>query len=125
MKLEVGMYVRTINYANEVVIGKITEIVNEENSIVILDTQNIETDGQYMLTDEKPSYDIIDLTEVGDVVLTNLIYGGREKNTWNFKYIRNSVELDMLKSYVYHNKRIIKRILPREQWCSKSFKVGE
>lgn len=62
MKLEVGMYVRFKTLSNEVKISQIKEI---ENKIYILDNEEATTD-KFIIG--KPSFNIIDLIEVGDYV---------------------------------------------------------
>lgn len=133
MKLEVGMYVRTergnIFKVNSLTIIdkdgiyfksliRANGVIQDIPSLGYLDHENGE-----MIT--KASHNIIDLIEVGDIIVNTNVYRDKESNIWDVKYIRNSVELDMLKTYVFHNKRVIKQILPREQWTSKVIKVGE
>ena len=126
-KLEVGMYVRFDN-----VICQIEEV--EEDylcfDIGFYDHWNELTYSMKykdFVEEYKPKFanNIIDLIEVGDIVTTNVIYHGLEKKTYYLKRINNSVELDTLKSYVYHNKRVIKSIVTKEQFSSMEYRLGE
>ena len=112
MKLEVGMYVRTI--------GGIERLKKENDNgwffekSMIIKPDNIE---KYII---KASHNIIDLIEVGDVITTNNLCGEVTK-----------IDIENNKIWIaccdYETCRIedVKSIVTKEQMESMSYKVGE
>lgn len=101
MKLEVGMYARTIN-------GKIWIIISQKA---------ISGHRKDII---KASYNIIDLLEVGDVVVTNNLCGqitkiDKENNRiWTTCYDGE-----------YCSSNDIKEVLTREQFKVSSYRIGD
>ena len=128
MKLEVGMYVRFKTLSNEVKISQIKEI---ENKIYILDNEEATTD-KFIIG--KPSFNIIDLIEVGDYV-----NGYYVSKIWEKDEITHYVDETPIKrkqreiviqapSYggieILKNNNI-KSIVTKEQFEQMSYKVGK
>lgn len=109
MKLEVGMYVRTVS-------GKIRKIISTyENGDVFLETHTCMKKEDI----KKSSYDILDLIEKEDIILYDDL-----RMPFSLEVIRdvhNSVMLLRIK-----NEEIkIKRILTHEEFEARSYKIGE
>lgn len=121
MKLEVGMYAR-FDYHRVTVpiqIGKITKVYYEEpeNSYHYLTDTGLVI-GEDNLVKE-PSFNIIDLIEVGDYVNGKLVEDVFEKTT----YADKSIKLKGSGDYWYDIH--IKSILTKESFASMEYKVGE
>lgn len=115
MEINVGIYARVTNYENKTVIGKITELIDEQT--YLLDTENEDTSGQYVIDkNDKHSKDIIDLIEVGDYVNGHKVdeVSVEQKALWleNRKYFNESI-----------NDKDIKSILTHEQFESNAYTI--
>lgn len=111
MKLEVGMYVKLKTLSNKIKIGQIKEI---EDKIYILDNDEVTAD-KFIIGE--PSFDIIDLIEVGDYV------NGVEIISIDDEWITMSnTQVPILKSIV---NGMIKSIVTHEQMEQMAYKIGE
>ena len=121
MKLEVGMYVRTKHNG----IGKIVEYINDQTHYFFkcykLDRHCSNCEEYITEADviEEPSYNIIDLIEVGDYV-----NGYKVSDVDKGKY---SVFIEEPKDYVWQClwNNDIKSIVTKEQFSQMEYKVGE
>lgn len=117
-KLEAGIYVRT-KYNG---IGKIVEYINDPTHYFFkcykLD-RNCFNCEEYITESDvigKPSYNIIDLLQIGDIISFKNEFGSIE-----IKDIHNSVAMQMIK-----DKEIdIKSIVTKEQFESMSYKLED
>ena len=91
MEINVGIYARVTNYENKTVIGKITELIDEQT--YLLDTENEDTSGQYVIDkNDKHSKDIIKVLEKGDYVNgKKVIFTKNNFPKGNFKNNKNDV----------------------------------
>ena len=119
MKLEVGMYCRTINGIQKFI--KETDDVYAFDKGVIIKPDNIE---KYII---KASHNIIDLIEVRDVIVDN---SGRKIEVnliriWNDvkEVICNDYNLDD-SAITLHNSDIFK-VLTKEQFENNCYKIGD
>ena len=118
MKLEVGMYVR-YQYEEIVYIGKITfisEIMCGLDETLEIDIDNCIEPILKRNIIKEPSYNIIDLIEVGDYV-----NGGQVREKVE-DYIRISGGNFM---FQYLKENEIKSIVTKEQFESMSYKIGD
>lgn len=106
MKLEVGMYVRTLNG-----IVKIDKI--QDN--VMKDTKGYLHYGDFV----KASYNIIDILEVGDYVNGCLV----ERKFQKVKYAEQSIKLKGNTDHIYDIH--VKSIVTHEQMKQMAYKVEE
>lgn len=119
MELKEGMYVRTkygIAQITSIVCGQDVHFDNEELEN-ISPYDGISKDGTYWRENiiGEPSYNIIDLIEVGDYVNGLLV----QSNDYNFdKPIK-------IFSYLRFGKEDIKSIVTKEQMEQMAYKVGE
>ena len=125
MKLEVGMYVRSIING---IIGKITdieniEVLNEKREVLIRGGKRYILDNNYnrgFCDTEKnsviTSHNIIDLIEVGDYV------NGCKVLQITNSYVEVASYYEDYRTYAYNE---IKSIVTKEQFESMSYKVGE
>ena len=119
MKLEVGMYVRTI--------GGIERLKKENDNgwffekSMIIKPDNIE---KYII---KASYNIIDILEVGDAIEIDVI----DKDNYptimgiNFARIDNKVELASIKDMLKNESAKLLTVITHEQMEQMAYKVGE
>lgn len=112
-KPEIGMYVKFKTLSNQIKIGKIKEI---DGSIYDLD--NDVTADKYVIG--KPSFNIIDLIEVGDVITTINLCGEVTKiDKENNKIYTTCYDGE------YCHKEDIKTVVTKEQFESMSYRIGE
>ena len=121
MKLEVGMYVRTIKG-----IARIEEITEDRTEIYFncdtgLSINFIKKDftQEEMAELYKHSHNIIDLIEVGDYVNNCLV----ERKFQKVKYAEQSIKLKGSTDYIYDIH--VKSIVTKEQMEQMAYKVGE
>ena len=109
MKLEVGMYVRTIN-------GKIW-IITSQKAI-----------SGHRKDIIKASYNIIDLIEVGDYVngskVIDISIIGKDKEKWVWVEQMEDTDNKYGDDYVGYNNEQIKSIVTKEQFEQMAYKVG-
>ena len=111
MKLVVGMYVRTNNG-----IGTIHRISGDKIYNVKLNKGHIK---KYVNILKEPSFNILDLLEVGDVVVTNNLCGEITKiDKENDRIYTTSYEEE------YCGSEDIKKVLTREQFGSFAYEIG-
>lgn len=113
MKLEVGMYVRFKTLSNEVKISQIKEI---ENKIYILDNKEATTD-KFIIG--KPSFNIIDLIEVGDYVNGLPVTKTSEYFSTHEKYI------ELYGTCSNWENEDIKSIVTKEQFENAKYRIGD
>ena len=110
MKLEVGMYVRTIN-------GKIW-IITSQKAI-----------SGHRKDIIKASYNIIDLIEVGDYVngskVIDISIIGKDKEKWVWVEQMEDTDNKYGDDYVGYNNEQIKSIVTKEQFEQMAYKVEE
>ena len=110
MKLEVGMYVRTIN-------GKIW-IITSQKAI-----------SGHRKDIIKASYNIINLIEVGDYVngskVIDISIIGKDKEKWVWVEQMEDTDNKYGDDYVGYNNEQIKSIVTKEQFEQMAYKVGE
>lgn len=112
MKLEVGMYVRT-NQG----IGTIHSMSGDIVYNVKFNKGHIK---KYVNILKEPSFNILDLLEVGDVVVTNNLCGEITKiDKENDRIYTTYYEEE------YCGSEDIKKVLTREQFCSVAYEIGE
>ena len=121
MKLEVGMYVRTI--------GGIERLKKENDNgwffekSMIIKPDNIE---KYII---KASYNIIDILEVGDYVngskVIDISIIGKDKEKWVWVEQTEDSDNKYGDDYVGYNNDQIKSIVTHEQMEQMAYKVGE
>lgn len=131
MKLEVGMYVRTENG----VIEKVKRIYDRHTADNVFVWLNTCGDGQIIFVDDfeeikfrdlnsggfikkEPSFNIIDLIEVGDVITTNNLCG-------QVTYIEGNKIYTTCYDREYCYDYQIQSIVTKEQFESVQYKVGE
>ena len=114
MKLEVGMYVRTLNG-----IVKIYKI--QDN--VIEDTKGHLHYGDFV----KASYNIIDILEVGDAIEIDVIDKDNYQTIMgiNFARIDNKVELASIKDMLKNESAKLLTVITHEQMEQMAYKVEE
>ena len=111
MKLVVGMYVRTNNG-----IGTIHRISGDKIYSVKLNKGHIK---KYVNILKEPSFNILDLLEVGDVVVTNNLCSEITKiDKENDRIYTTSYEEE------YCSSEDIKKVLTREQLGSVAYEIG-
>lgn len=124
MKLEVGMYVRTLKGIAKI-IGQNDDVRYYYPNAYVTDTYlNINDDTEYLYEDDilKVSHNIIDLIEVGDYVNGHLVTATYNPNGDEMYHI----SLQNGKDYILiHNDDEIKSILTHEQYESNVYKVGD
>lgn len=113
MKLEVGMYARTIDNG----IGKVDDIIGDTVVVDICDgatTYQMEHIRDYNF---KYGYNIIDLIEVGD-------YVNDEKVVWKSEGTSKCIQTEHSDINLIYEKDI-KSIVTKEQFEAIKYKVGE
>lgn len=121
MKLEVGMYVRTIDNG----IGKIEDIINTTVVVEISDgvtTYQIKHIRDYNF---KISHNIIDLIEVGDYVNGQYVVQIGKDTGWVFTEPTYYDDKSCEERHYCYNNREIKSIVTKEVFESMSYKVGD
>ena len=121
MKLEVGMYVRLQNDAENIVI--INRIANVFETTILTENNGSIYQGEYTKENViKASYDIIDILEVGDYVNGNKIgYMDDCKGAMKeFYYDYENPNED-----VGHYEEEIKSIVTKEQFKNMEYRIGE
>ena len=112
MKLVVGMYVRTNNG-----IGTIHRISGDKIYSVKLNKGHIK---KYVNILKEPSFNILDLLEVGDVVVANNLCGEITKiDKENNRIYTTSYDEE------YCSSGDIKEVLTREQFKASSYRIGD
>ena len=114
MKLEVGMYVRLNNSAyNTVVINRIANIYEHT---ILTENDGSMYEGEYSKEEiiGEPSFDIIDVVQVGD-------YVNGEKVT----FIQSCREIISTDKNIRITNEDIKSIVTKEQFSQMEYKVGE
>lgn len=112
MNLETGMYVRFKTLSNEVKISQIKEI---ENKIYILDNEEATTD-KFIIG--KPSFNIIDLIEVGDYV------NGYYVEDVLKAFVNVAVGSNYFQSPTIYEKDI-KSVVTKEQFENMKYRIGD
>ena len=123
MKLEVGMYVRLQNDAENIVI--INRIANVFETTILTENDGSIYQGEYTKENViKASYNIINILEVGDYVNGNKVIEIEK----NYKFIDGTIR-DILWTDTKMQKAIwdetIKSIITKEQMEQIAYKVGE
>ena len=128
MELKVGMYVR-FDWKKQqlpIIIGKITEVhYDEDEKYYFYLTDNGLVIGEDNLVKE-PSYNIIDLIEVGDYVNNSKVIKIEEYNNEKYVYVEemefcNACNED---ENVYYKEEDIKSIVTKEQFSQMEYKVS-
>lgn len=124
MKLEVGMYVRLKNDAENIVI--INKITNVFETTILTENDGSIYQGEYTKENViKASYNIIDLIEVGDYVNDKKIIGvgcltnGPREGTKVIDYYITPSAVSYLEN------EDIKTVITHEQMEQMAYKVGE
>lgn len=107
MKLEIGMYVRTIN--GKIWIIKSQQAISGHRKDII-----------------NASYDIIDLIEVGDYVNGSLVeFSGTITWDKDMKPITKAIKVKQGGYDVFLNNENIKSIVTHEQFSQMEYRIGE
>lgn len=118
MKLEVGMYVRLKNDAENIVI--INRIANVFETTILTENDGSIYQGEYTKENViKASYNIIDILEVGDMVNSLIITKISEDNETKKKYI------NLYGSLCEWENEDIKSVITHEQMKQMAYKVKE
>lgn len=123
MKLEVGMYVRTVKGIAKII--KIFANGDEPYDNVKYETDrylDIYFDSQYVSEEDilkEPSFNIIDLIEVGDYVNGKKVIDKWEEPDWYGYFIKLDGE------EIIPTIRNIKSVITHEQMEQMAYKVGE
>lgn len=118
MKLEVGMYVRLENDAENIVI--INKIANVFETTILTENDGSIYQGVYTKENViKASYNIIDILEVGDMVNSLIITKISEDNETKKKYI------NLYGSLCEWENEDIKSVITHEQMKQMAYKVKE
>jgi hypothetical protein len=130
MKLEVGMYVRLQNDAENIVI--INRIANVFKTTILTENDGSIYQGEYTKENVvKASYNIIDILEVGDVIKLFMEDDIDEEDTNIFELIAinyNDNEIGVFNSdfqIEFFPIENLREILTHEQMEQKAYKVGE
>lgn len=123
MKLEVGMYVRLQNDAENIVI--INRIANVFETTILTENDGSIYQGEYTKENViKASYSIIDILEVGDVIIDSV--GKHEVLLIDDELMIRNTGLIYDNNYYLPIKSIaIKSVITREQMEQMAYKVGE
>lgn len=129
MKLEVGMYVRTLKGIAKI-IGQNDDVRYYYPNAYVTDTYlNINDDTEYLYEDDilKASHNIIDLIEVGDYVngVEVMEVDLEEKPYLKFVHGISTTDVGLI-TYMGDSKLYgIKSIVTKEQYESNVYKVGD
>jgi len=130
MKLEVGMYARLQNDAENIVI--INKIANVFETTILTENDGSIYQGEYTKENViKASYNIIDILEVGDVIKLFMEDDIDEEDTNIFELIAinyNDNEIGVFNSdfqIEFFPIENLREILTHEQMEQKAYKVGE
>ena len=120
MKLEVGMYVRLQNDAENIVI--INRIANVFETTILTENDGSIYQGEYTKENVvKASYNIIDILEIGDYVNGEKVIYKQYKEYPNpllDHYVVDTIRCSYIESE-------IKTIVTKEQFEQMAYKVGE
>ena len=129
MKLEVGMYCRYKNFRGKVKINKIKKI-QEADEVVKYDYISFGNDGILKLDIIKASFNIIDLIEVGDILVDDTnrkleVYYDEELDYLYIEHIDgdNNLYCESIRKQSFINN--IKAIVTKEQMEQMSYKIKE
>lgn len=124
-KLEVGMYVRLQNDVENIVI--INRIANVFKTTILTENDGSIYQGEYTKENiTKASYNIIDLIEVGDVLIIKDFVDEACMVFEDIYYIQNENQLSNIKSDLKKNKnKQLYSIVTREQFESMSYRIGD
>lgn len=122
MKLEVGMYVRLQNDAENIVI--INRIANVFETTILTENDGSIYQGEYTKENViKASYNIIDILEVGDIIS---FY--EDIDNYKKQYvigIPDLITLDKIKDKITNDNIRLVNILTKEQMEQRAYKVEE
>ena len=122
MKLEVGMYARLQNDAENIVI--INKIANVFETTILTENDGSIYQGEYTKENViKASYNIIDILELGDIIS---FY--EDIDNYKKQYvigIPDLITLDEIKDKITNDNIRLVSILTHEQMEQKAYKVGE
>lgn len=122
MKLEVGMYARLQNDAENIVI--INKIANVFETTILTENDGSIYQGEYTKENViKASYNIIDILEVGDIIS---FY--EDIDNYKKQYvigIPDLITLDKIKDKITNDNIRLVNILTKEQMEQRAYKVGE
>ena len=126
--LNVGMYVRLVNDAENIVI--ISRIANVFETTILTENDGSIYQGEYTKENViKASYNIIDILEVGDYVngseILDFKYEFIEENDnfTNFAVVTENCYLEDTDSWIIEKN--IKSVITHEQFEQMAYKVGE
>lgn len=129
MKLEVGMYCRYKDFRGKVKINKIKKI-QEADEVVKYDYISFGNDGILKLDIIKASFNIIDLIEVGDILVddTNRKLEVYYDEELDYLYVQcidgdNNLYCESIRKQSFINN--IKAIVTKEQMEQMSYKIKE
>lgn len=129
MKLEVGMYCRYKDFRGKVKINKIKKI-QEADEVVKYDYISFGNDGILKLDIIKASFNIIDLIEVGDILVDDTnrkleVYYDEELDYLYIEHIDgdNNLYCESIRKQSFINN--IKAIVTKEQMEQMSYKIKE
>lgn len=120
MKLEVGMYVRTLDGISKVV------QVRDSNTV----SRFVNEDGNVYFMNEimcNPSFDVIDLVEVKDIIEIDVTDKDNYSHVLGINFIRieNERGLSNIKDMISNESAKLIQIVTHEQFEQMSYKVGE
>lgn len=124
MKLEVGMYVRLQNDVENIVI--INKIANVFETTILTENDGSIYQGEYTKENViKASYNIIDILEVGDILVDDTNRKLEVLLIDNELMIRNAGLIYDNNYYLPIKSIAIKSVITHEQMEQKAYKVGE
>lgn len=128
MKLEIGMYVRLQNDAENIVI--ISRIANVFETTILTENDGSIYQGEYTKENVvKASYSIIDILEVGDYVngskVIDISIIGKDKEKWVWVEQMEDTDNKYGDDYVGYNNEQIKSIVTKEQFESMEYSLEE
>lgn len=126
MKLEIGMYVRLQNDAENIVI--ISRIANVFETTILTENDGSIYQGEYTKENVvKASYSIIDILEVGDYVngskVIDISIIGKDKEKWVWVEQMEDTDNKYGDDYVGYNNEQIKSIVTKEQFESMEYSL--
>lgn len=124
MKLEVGMYVRLQNDVEDIVI--INRIANVFETTILTENDGSIYQGEYAKENViKASYNIIDILEVGDILVDDTHRKSEVLLIDNELMIRNTGLIYDSNYYLPIKSIAIKSVITHEQMEQMAYKVGE